>query len=60
MNLLSVLQYAVDVLAVKHIIICGHYGCGGVLAAMTNRQFGIVDNWYLPLPRIFLLANTLP
>jgi len=49
MNLLSVLQYAVDVLAVKHIIICGHYGCGGVLAAMTNRQFGIVDNWYLLL-----------
>lgn len=44
-NLLSVLQYAVDVLQVKHVIVCGHYGCGGVIAAMTNNQFGMVDNW---------------
>ena len=45
MNLLSVLDYAVNQLNVKHIIVCGHYGCGGVKAAMQNGQFGIVDNW---------------
>ncbi|MCB1111262.1 MAG: carbonate dehydratase [Chlamydiales bacterium] len=44
-NCLSVLQYAVDYLNVEHIIVCGHYGCGGVAAAMENAQFGLVDNW---------------
>jgi carbonic anhydrase len=45
MNLLSVLDYAVNILRVKHVIVCGHYGCGGVQAAMENKQFGLVDNW---------------
>ena len=45
MNLLSVLQYAVDVLEVEHVIVCGHYGCGGVKAAMGEAQHGLIDNW---------------
>lgn len=44
-NCLSVLQYAVDVLEVEHVIVCGHYGCGGVRAAFENRRFGLIDNW---------------
>jgi carbonic anhydrase len=44
-NLLSVLEYAVKYLEVKHIIVCGHYGCGGIKAAMTNTHHGFVDNW---------------
>ena len=45
LNCLSVIQYAVDVLRVRHIIVCGHYGCGGVLAAMRNQKLGLIDNW---------------
>lgn len=45
MNMLSVLDYAVNVLKVQHVIITGHYGCGGVIAAMSNAQYGIIDNW---------------
>lgn len=44
-NCLSVLQFAVDVLKVDHVIVCGHYKCGGVEAAMKNRQLGLIDNW---------------
>ena len=45
LNCLSVIQYAVDVLQVKHIIVCGHYGCGGIKAAMENHEHGLIDNW---------------
>jgi carbonic anhydrase len=44
-NCLSVLQYGIDVLQVKHVIVCGHYGCGGVLAAMSSQPLGLIDNW---------------
>ncbi|MEO6189857.1 MAG: carbonic anhydrase [Saprospiraceae bacterium] len=45
LNLLTVLDYAVRILKVKHIIVCGHYGCGGVRAALTNHNFGIINKW---------------
>lgn len=44
-NMLSVVDYAVNVLKVKHIVVCGHYNCGGVQAAMGNKSYGIIDNW---------------
>ncbi len=45
MSMLSVLDYAVNVLEVRHVIVCGHYGCGGIRAAMGHKQFGLIDNW---------------
>ena len=45
LNCLSVLQYAVEVLAVRHVIVCGHYGCGGVQAALEEQRHGLIDNW---------------
>jgi len=45
LNCLSVIQFAVDALKVKHIVVCGHYGCGGIKAAMGNQENGLIDNW---------------
>jgi carbonic anhydrase len=52
-NCLSVLQYATDVLRVKHIIVCGHYGCGGIKAAMDKKEHGIIDNWLRNIKDIY-------
>ncbi len=53
MNMLSVLQYAVEVLKVKHVIVCGHYACGGVKAAMHNQKLGLIDNWLLEIRDLY-------
>ncbi|MCC7502977.1 MAG: carbonate dehydratase [Flavobacteriales bacterium] len=55
LNLLSVLQYAVEYLKVKHIIVCGHYGCGGVKAAMTNNSLGIINKWLRNIKDVYRL-----
>lgn len=53
MSMLSVLDYAVNVLKVKHIIVAGHYGCGGIQAAMSRQQFGIIDNWLCHIKDVY-------
>lgn len=55
LNLLSVLQYAVEVLEVDHVIVCGHYGCGGVKAAMGNKHLGLINKWLRNIKDIYRL-----
>ena len=55
LNCLSVIQYAVEVLKVKHIIVCGHYGCGGIQAAMDKQQYGLIDNWLQHINNVYRL-----
>ncbi|MDF1779655.1 MAG: carbonate dehydratase [Alcanivoracaceae bacterium] len=58
LNLLSVLQYAVDVLHVKHVMVVGHYGCGGVRAAMEDKPLGLIDNWLRQVRELYLRNRT--
>ncbi|ESU20326.1 carbonic anhydrase [Flavobacterium enshiense DK69] len=58
MNMLSVLDYAVNALKIQHIIVCGHYGCGGVKAAMGNDSIGIIDNWIRHIKDIYRFHHT--
>jgi carbonic anhydrase len=55
MNMLSVLDFAVQILKVKHVIVCGHYGCGGILAALSNKQYGLIDNWLRNIKDVYRL-----
>src|SRR6188768_3146632 len=63
-NMLSVLQYAVEVLKVQHVIVCGHYGCGGVKAAMTQHHYGIINHWLKNIKDVYRFhrdeVDTLP
>jgi carbonic anhydrase len=57
MSMLSVLDYAVNVLEVHHVVVCGHYGCGGVLAAMGNKQIGLIDNWIRHIKDVYRMHH---
>ncbi|MCR9215157.1 MAG: carbonate dehydratase [Proteobacteria bacterium] len=58
LNCLSVLQYAIEVLKVKHVIVCGHYGCGGIEAALSGKKFGMIDNWLRHIRSIIRVYET--
>jgi carbonic anhydrase len=55
LNLLTVLQYAVEILKVKHVIVCGHYNCGGIIAAMKNKSLGLIDKWLWNIRNVYRL-----
>ena len=59
LNCLSVIQYAVDILKVKHVIVCGHYGCGGVATAINERPSGLIDNWLLHIKDMYYRNQSL-
>ncbi|MDX2303967.1 MAG: carbonate dehydratase [Microscillaceae bacterium] len=58
LNMLSVLQYAVEVLGVKHVIVCGHYGCGGVRAAMSQQELGLINQWLRNIKDVYRFHRT--
>lgn len=58
LNLLSVLQYAIEVLKVEHVIVCGHYNCGGVKAALTNQSFGLINKWLRNIKEVYKMHAT--
>lgn len=57
LNMLSVLQYAVEVLHVEHVIVCGHYGCGGIEAALGNRSLGLINKWLRNIKEVYKMYN---